>query len=91
MRAFTQIDLDVMVAHGCQHPGCKHEHHTGLFLTSRCHPHQGVSVRYSRGGKLMLRCQVCSHPIAEILVAPSLNREAVARKRRDSARPCPLE
>jgi hypothetical protein len=73
----SQIDLDVMVANGCQTPGCthRHENHKNIFLTGRCHPHQGASAEYVRGGLLHLRCHVCSRPIATIAVAKLFTAE----------------
>jgi len=64
-----------MVASGCQSPGCTHKDHPdnqSLFLAGKCHPHQGLSVQYTRGAGLTMRCQVCSRVVAKIAVAVAL-------------------
>ena len=66
----TKLQLDLMAAHGCQTPGCKHEGHDTVFLHGRCHLHAHVEVRYKRGsGILNVACLECHKLICRIRVA----------------------
>lgn len=66
----TKIQLDLMIAGGCDTPGCKHEDHGTLFLHPRCHPNTKMEISYTVGsGVLVIACLKCHKLIAEIKVS----------------------
>lgn len=69
MKILAVHDLEKMVEQGCMMPGCTHTEHTEVFLTQRCHPGAGLSVRYEKAsGVLNLYCKRCDHPVANVSV-----------------------
>jgi len=75
MDALSLEDLERAVSMGCQVPGCKHEKHSTLYLTQRCHPKAGVDVRFTTGeGKIVAECHECKMLVFEFFVASSNQR-----------------
>jgi hypothetical protein len=63
-------DLEKGIEHGCQKPGCTHEHDSTLFFLSRCHPEGQAEVSYTKGtGELLVACGICHKEIARVAVA----------------------
>jgi hypothetical protein len=70
--ALTALQLDVMASGGCAKPGCKCGMTDRMVLRSRCHPQTDkVVAGYEKGGRLVLFCSECRHPITAIAVQPS--------------------
>lgn len=69
-KIYTREDLDVMLANGCNAPGCKHEHEkmSELFLNQHCHAGAGVEALYNAEGIIVLTCRVCDAHIVTIKV-----------------------
>ena len=66
----TKLQLDLMAAHGCQTPGCKHEGHGTIFLHQRCHMLAPLEVSYTGGsGVLRVACSQCHAVVGEVKVA----------------------
>lgn len=69
MKPETKLTLDIAAAHGCEIPGCTHDHHE-IRMTSQCHPGEGVKIGYSNGsGILKIYCATCGEMIATVKVA----------------------
>ena len=73
MNALIRLELDIMAAHGCSVPECRHENHDGtIFFHGRCHLSAPVEVSYAKStGTIRLACGQCHRLMAEISVAPN--------------------
>ena len=64
------IELEAMLAEGCQVPGCHHKHPEEIFLNQRCHPVAGLEAGYKKGsGVLRVSCRICHARVTEVAVA----------------------
>ena len=69
----TRPELEIMVATGCQNPGCHHQmHDRGLGWQARCHPSAGLEAHYC-DGVLALSCLRCHRPISFIAVSEGVS------------------
>lgn len=70
MNPIYQDDLDALAAHGCQMPGCSHDHDKILYFVARCHPKARISAYYKAGsGVVLLLCGECEKVIVPLAVA----------------------
>lgn len=66
----TMQELDDETMKGCENPACNCK--GKLELTAKCHPEDGVTVRYLHGsGLLSIECRGCGTPTVQIAVAAS--------------------
>lgn len=69
----TMKELRLMIAGGCQAPGCTHEKHPidRLDLSAGCHQGGGVKLTIHTDGALRIRCAQCGRPVGCVQVAES--------------------
>ena len=70
MKPLALPEFEDMAEHGCQMPGCAHQHPRVIYLNQRCHPKAGLEVLYEKGtGILQVRCKECAEPVADAALA----------------------